>query len=204
MIERKDGSGSFPLYEVWIDGQGPFVARKDVFNIAQMMENTIVDAITRDEEKNGYLNHYLDFVSQAGQTQITQGQQFVQPTNTSSGGQPPQTAQEALSTPSAEEERKTLSIHRQTAAKVAAVISPGDPIGFWQNCQALVRWFQSGVVPGADHFTGNAANSGGSQQTSQHQNAAAYRQYREEPGNQYVPSDPGSELPPPEDSDIPF
>jgi hypothetical protein len=195
MIERRDGSGSFPLYEVWIDGQGPFVARKDVFNIAQMMENTIVDAITRDEEKNGYLNHYLDFVSSAGQTQM---QPQPNPAAQEQQAQP-QTAQEVLSQPSEAELRKEMSIHRQTASKVAALVSPGDPIGFWMNCQALMRWYQSGVVP----ELGGVPRGNSPMPDPPRQNSAAYQQYRDEPGNQYQ-GDPGSPLPPPEDSDIPF
>ena len=196
MIERRDGSGSFPLYEVWIDGQGPFVARKDVYNIAQQMQGAVVDAVTRDEERNGYLNHYLDFVSLAGQTQM---QPPPNPVVQAQQAQPVMSAQEVMEIPSAVEERTTLSIHRQTASKVAALISPGDPIGFWQNCQALVRWYQSGVV--AD--IGAQVISRGNSQPQPTQNAAAYRQYREEPGNEYG-GDPGSPLPPPEDSDIPF
>jgi len=192
MIERRDGSGSFPLYEVWIDGQGPFVARKDVFNIAQMMENTQVDAITRDEERNGYLNHYLDFVSSAGQTTMQQPNPAVQAQQAQ-----PQTAQEALSEPTAAEERKNLSIHRQTATKVAAQISKTQQ-EFWFNVEELLRFYQSGVKP----FQNRPVTPDPIPREN-HQNAAAYRQYRDEPDNQYT-GDPGSQLPPPEDSDIPF
>src|SRR5215467_10740096 len=84
-IERRDGSGSFPLYEVWIDGQGPFVARKDVYNIAQMLMGFRVEAVTRSEQKGQFLNHYLDFVTQMGS-----GQQPSTP-----GGYMPNPAQQA-------------------------------------------------------------------------------------------------------------
>lgn len=44
---------------------------------------------------------------------------------------------------------KTVSIHRQVAAKVAAqLVSPeSTPQSFWENCEALVVYFSSGATP---------------------------------------------------------
>jgi len=203
-IERRDGSGSFPLYEVWIDGQGPFVARKDVFGIAQQLMGARVVAITRDEMKNGFQNHYLDFVAlvqgqPADQTaaQAVQAAQAAQqppaqqtvPVTQTAPQTPVQTAEQVLSQPSPEEERKNLSIHRQTAAKVAAVLSPGNEIDFWQNVTALVRFFQTGVKPMAG-YTQPDLRSG-------HE---AYRPFADNT------ADPGADptKPPPDDNSVPF
>jgi len=195
-IERRDGSGSFPLYEVWIDGQGPFVARKDVFNQAQALVNAQVEAITRTEQKGQYTNYYLDFVEQRGVAGNSQ-QSYQQ------GGQTQaMTAAEQVNTRTAAEERTNISIHRQVAAKVAAKISTNAQ-DFWVNIEDLFIYFQTGKHPYARH-----AVTPDPIPHENRQNADAYRQYREEPDNQYVPQsayqDPGSQLPPPDDSDLPF
>jgi len=210
MIERKDGSGSFPLYEVWIDGQGPFVARKDVFNQAQGLLGAQVDAITRTEQKGDWTNHYLDFiehragpmqnpavVAQQAQYGNGQQQQTYQPSQPATS--PIMTAQAVVSEPTEAEIRKQTSIHRQTSTKVAALISKNAQ-EFWVNVQDLVHFYEMGVMPYQNHPV--------TPDPIPRQNAQAYQQYRDEPANQYVPqaayADPGPQGIPHSDDDIPF
>jgi hypothetical protein len=217
VVERRDGSGSFTLYEVWIDGQGPFVARKDVYTLAQGLIGVQVEAVTRTEQKGNFLNHYLDFIQAAqgqgyaaAQTAVYQAQaaqqQPVMPQPQTIMPQPmtPQ-AMTAEAVMSAADEHRELSIHRQTAAKVAAAVYaanaasgvPSSALDFWSNIEALVRFFQSGVKPTAAQ--------------PPRQNAAAYQPFSENQAsqNQFVPAgytDPGPDpnRPAQTDDDIPF
>lgn len=220
MIERRDGTGSFPLYEVWIDGQGPFVARKDVFNQAQGLLGQRAEAVTRSEQKGEWLNHYLDFVGPADgsfmpqqnpaqQAQYAQTQTQQQPGPASQ----PTTAAQVMQQPNPVEERTRLSIERQKATDIAATIAnlTGNvsPLIYWENVQTLVRFYATGEAPTT--FAELPA-------AEPRQNAEAYRPYQREdfPGgssvqqqtqNQFVP--PGAysepEGPPPHtDDDIPF
>jgi hypothetical protein len=193
VVERRDGSGSFTLYDVFIDGQGPFVARRDVFNQAKSLEGFRVNAVTRSEQKGNFLNHYLDFVGPADGSHMPQQpapqQQPAQPHQPTQPG-PQQTAaqimREGETAQEEAERRKTLSIHRQTATKVAAVISAGSPIDFWANVEAIVHYYATGQTP--------VGVTPQQQPQQPRQNADAYRQFQEQ--NQFVPAgayqqDPG-------------
>lgn len=234
---RRDQS-TYVLNEVVIDGQ-TYVARKDVCVLAQSMLGQQVSAVVRSEVKGNYTNFYLDFIelagggSQPGQGQYTpaaqaqQAQQQGQPLPAPQQQVQPQQLAPATFTPapgpdpspgarSAAEEAKQLSIHRQTAGKVAGLIS-SNPIDFWQNVQQLVVFFDTGQVP----FLGMAAQQPVAQMQEaprpQTQNAGAYQQFERDTqiqtqpqpqGNQFVPAaayaDPGPAAPPHTDDDIPF
>src|SRR5215471_18445557 len=62
-VQRRDGSGTFTLHEVWLDGRGPFVARRDVYTLALGLLNQSVTAQVRSEQKGDFTNHYLDHVT---------------------------------------------------------------------------------------------------------------------------------------------
>jgi hypothetical protein len=166
-VNRRDGSGSFLLYELFDHEGTPWVAKKDVYDGALYLIGQPVDMIVRVEQNGQWTNRFVDIVSpaQAGaqvpqsnaatlalqqaqaaaqqaqriQPQPVWPQQTQQPQITQA--QMPQL--QPISTFPTEKDR---SIHRQTAAKVAATIS-NSPSELWANCLDLARYFDSGQTP---------------------------------------------------------
>lgn len=174
------------LNEVQLNGV-MYVARKDVFNIAQGLVGQVVEAVVRSEQKGTYLNHYLDFISpstgsvatppppqQAPPPQYVQEAQLAQ--------QPPQAPPVPVAQVLVQQELFDLnvSIHRQVAAKVSAQICT-NPVDFWASVDAVFHYFQTGQKPTAlpslhDFISTNVA-------------AATEQQYQP-PKNQWTVTDP--------------
>lgn len=165
IVNKRDGSGSFTLYELFDHEGTAWVVRDDIYNQARQWLGQTVDMVVRVEQKGNFTNRYADIVTPnlTGQVpasnavmqamQAAQQANRVQPSvpnpmitqpqvpNTVGGMGQPQ-----LQDISVFPTRKDSSINRQTAAKVAAQIS-SSPAEFWGNCQDLARYFDSGQVP---------------------------------------------------------
>jgi hypothetical protein len=143
IVSTRDGR-QFTLYELFAADGTTWVAKADVFNIAQTMVGQQVEIVGRVEQKGNFTNYYADLVQLAGAPQAThmQAMQAVQQAQQSAvaAGR----VQQAL--PGSYPTEKDHSITRQTAGKVAAQIS-STPQEFWQNVQDLARYFDTGQVP---------------------------------------------------------
>lgn len=163
-VNRRDGTGTFPLHEVWLSLQAdPYTARGDVYNQALTFANQQAEVVVRTVvNERGFTNHYLDYIGPIGGAAPQQAPQNQQPQfnpafqaqqSQQAFAQPAPRAMRPEATP---EER--TSIHRQSAAKVAAKIS-SNPGEYWSNVNDLLRFFESGVTPmtnNANWTTGQA------------------------------------------------
>ena len=155
IVNKRDGSGSFTLYELFDHEGTAWVVKADVYNNVLHLIGQTVNMVVRVEQNGQWTNRFADIVipAQAG-AQVpasnaaemamaaAQAAQRVQPTMP----QMPNTAQ--IQDVSVFPTRKDASINRQTAAKVAAQISGDNPSAFWANCVDLARYFDTGQVPG--------------------------------------------------------
>jgi hypothetical protein len=121
-VTKRDGS-SFTLFEVTIDGQ-KYVARKAVYDEAQAFIGQAAEVTTRSERNGNFTNFYLDAITPAPQARAASDYN--------------------------EDPEKTLRIARQTASKVAAILSGDDRAAFWSNCDDLVAYYMDGIKPGED------------------------------------------------------
>jgi hypothetical protein len=156
---------TFTFYDVFDELGGKWQARQDTFNQAMQMIGQRVVAVVRVEQRGEFTNYYLDSVELAG-AQPAQ-QQGYQPAQQAQQAQPPQTPTSPPIVAPNERERQS-SIHRQTAAKVAAKMS-STPNEFWENVQTVFRFFETGQIPTLGNYV-----AGESPPQAQRQNAAAY------------------------------
>lgn len=185
-ITPRDGRPSFTIWEVFDDQGGTWRVREDLYNQAQHWFGQRVMATTRTEQRGNFTNYYIDQMQPMGQGPVQQAQQ-AQPQQGYTGQPQPQAApQPQMMAVSEWERQKQHSIHRQTAGKVAAVISKTAD-EFWGNVQAIFIYFETGQVP--------AASFAQQPDTNNRPNQAAYQPY--DPGPQ-----PGQDQF--DDSDIPF
>jgi len=141
-LQRKDGSGPFQVYEIETSA-GTYRSRKDLATKLRSLIGAQIEMVTRVEQKGDWTNYYIDYADIASNQPDPVGQAQAATSN------PVVQAQIAQETgPLAAEERKNKSIHRQTAAKVAAMIADGNPQTFWSNVADLFTYFQTGTVPG--------------------------------------------------------
>ena len=141
VVQPRNGN-PFTLFELF-DAQGrTWVAKQDVFNIAQGMIGHPVEIVGREEQKGQYLNRYADLVQLAGagggaMQSVLQAQQSA----TAAGRvQQPQVQVPGFPTD------KDRCINRQTAGKVAAAISTTAD-EFWANIQDIANYFDTGQIP---------------------------------------------------------
>src|SRR5215471_4683802 len=149
-------------------------------------------AVVRVEQRGEFTNYHLDSVELAGaQPAPQEGYVPVQQAQQAQVQTAPQTPTSQPIVAPNERERQA-SIHRQTAAKVAAAMS-GTPSEFWENVQTVFRFFETGQIPVLGSYT-----AGESPVNVQRQNAAAYSppDYGD-PGPQegYVPVGADDDLP---------
>jgi hypothetical protein len=116
---KRDGN-QMTLFEVTINGR-KWVARKPVFDVAEGLVSQMADVTTRVEQNGNYTNYYLDEIK-------------------------PVAAAKA-SSDYAEDPERSERIARQTATKVAAIISTHDPQAFWANVDDLVHYYMTGDKP---------------------------------------------------------
>lgn len=193
-LVRKRDNKPFTLYEI-VDSTGTkwTTGRRDLAEEANGLIGQLV-GLQGHEEQNaaGYTNYYLDDliagpVQQQGNGALAPPQERQQPQNPGGtiGIQQVTSVTDAV---------KQTYIMRQTAAKVAALISP-SAAEFWANCDALNSYFNTGnkpqLIPQADTSTMHGADT--------------------QPAKKFITdamiSDPGPEPEKPlfdSDSDIPF
>lgn len=137
VFDRKDGSGQFTKFMVNLNGE-KYQTTENHFHFAQANVGAQIIASIKVEQNGQYTNKYLTNV------------QPLTPHN--SGMQMPQAvvAQQPAFIPQPEmhPDAKTMMIHRQCAAKVAAHTS-STPEDFWSNVDDLVHYFNTGVKPGS-------------------------------------------------------
>lgn len=140
-IDRNDGSGSFTIHK-FIDPSGnELVARSDLANQVRNLLNVPLKVVVRTEQKGRWTNYYLDHAEPADGVQAPPRPQ--PPPAPQPPGSPPGVQ---AGPPRAGPSEKDREIHRQTAAKVAAVISTTSN-EFWANCAALSHYFDTGEPP---------------------------------------------------------
>lgn len=181
IVNRRDGSGSFTLYELFDHEGTAWVVKQDVYEQWAGAIGQTVDMIVRVEQNGQWTNRYADLIqlSQAGAQvpasnavqqafQAAQAAQRVQPTvpqtpNTLTAQQGAALLASGQATQiqdvSVFPTRKDDAIFRQTAAKVAATISD-DPAQFWANVQDLAHYFATGQTPSASMAPDQPATAG--------------------------------------------
>jgi len=173
IVNKRDGSGSFTLYELFDHEGTAWVVKQDVFNQAQGWLGMTVDMVVRVEQNGQWTNRFADIVTpnlggqvpatnavmqamqaaqQAGRVQPTMPQQPGQiGWQPQAGGAMVPNTIGSLSQPQIQDvsvfpTRKDASINRQTAAKVSAQISTSAS-EFWANVLDLARYFDTGQTP---------------------------------------------------------
>lgn len=130
--------------------------KADVGNIALGLKGQLVDLKVEIEQKGDYTNYNLIRIRPAAGPAVAEAAavaQAAQPTGR------PVSYDEYKTIDKDKEDRKNLSIHRQVAAKVAAVLTtPEDgAAGFWVNVEAILHFFQTGEYPGGTSVTSHTA-----------------------------------------------
>lgn len=149
-ITKKDG-GKMVLFEVdtsdgttWTTGKNELAL--DANN--RVGQQAIIDGTIKENGK--FKNYYLNSITDSPNSVTAPSVNSPSPTTTPVF---PTTASAGNSTitwniPSAGAwTAKDQSIWRQTATKVAAHISDGDPQTFWQNVDELVKYYETGEKP---------------------------------------------------------
>lgn len=130
--------------------------KADVGNIALGLKGQVVDLKVEIEQKGDYTNYNLIRIRPAAGPAVAEAAQTAQ------AAQPQAVSYEQYKSLDKEkEDRKQESIHRQVAAKVAAVLTtPEDgAAGFWVNLEAILHFFQTGEIPGGTSVTSHTASN---------------------------------------------
>src|SRR5262245_58010874 len=171
-IVPRNGSNPFTVFEVFDHENTAWRVKEDVYNVARYLIGQTVAMVTRTEQNGQWTNRFADIIEAVGgpplsipqpapqQTAPAQALQQAQAAQVAAGrtvpayspGSPTLTAPPNPSMPQPAPINtfptpKDRSIDRQTAAKVAALISGDNPQTFWQNCRDLAYYFDTGVMP---------------------------------------------------------
>jgi len=132
VVTRQSDGQQFTLNEVFTNIQPqPFLAKADVFNLARAYTGQQVEIVGRAvTNERGFTNYQLDYIGPIGAGTPT-------PTPQPIPNQPQ---------PQPQNQERQQSIHRQVAAKVAAVVST-TPQEFWPNVNDLFTYFETGRTP---------------------------------------------------------
>lgn len=138
--ERLVSNGTKTLYEVeTLDGTKWTTFRQPLANAARALIGKPAVLQCKISKNGDYTNYYIDEIASAA----------------------PPAEQAAPSTPKSEpvdfktfsdyetkkEQAKNESIHRQSAAKTAAMLAPKDANEFWANIGDLLNFFRTGMSP---------------------------------------------------------
>lgn len=148
---RKSDGRPFTIFEIE-DAAGTKwqTFRKDLAEEANRLIGQPVEIQgSSTQNANGFTNNNLEDIT-AGSFGTAQG---IPEGNGNYGATPPIQDSSSQSVP---DKQKQLFIMRQTAAKVAATISP-TATEFWANCDSLVGYFISGEKPNVIGSTITAA-----------------------------------------------
>jgi hypothetical protein len=178
-IQPRDGRPSFTVFEIFDDQGNTWRAREDLYNRATHWFGQRVVATTRTEQRGNFTNLYVDQMEPAGAQPVQQPIQQAQQAQTV----PPQqvntpTVATGVGQPTVSEwQRQTQrSIHRQTAAKVAAKMSE-TPAEFWENARLIYQWFELDRIPTEAEVSSVPTGPG-------RQNVQAYEPFTPDPGPQ--------------------
>ena len=135
VVRRKADGREMTIYEIQ-DAQGYVwtTTRKNIATEAHRLVGQQVLLDGRVEQNGTFTNRYLDDIKSAGDRS-----DFVPEPHAAPSFEAPQI-------PVQNGDNKQDQIHRQTAAKVSAVIS-GSAAEFWSNVDDLVEYFNSGSKP---------------------------------------------------------
>jgi len=155
IVNKRDGSGSFTLFELFDHEGTAWVVKQDVYNVAQNWIGQPVQMTVRVEQNGQWTNRFADIVQLAqGQPMQQQGPMQSSAMQAVGAAQSAQAQagravqpQQQNYQPEPWPTQKDRSIHRQTAAKVAAALQPTSASEFWSNVQDLAAYFDSGAVP---------------------------------------------------------
>jgi len=142
-VNKRDGT-RFTIYDVAMsDGITYGTTKRQIAESAFELIGTPAEVRYSVKVNGDFTNYYLNGITMASgdASAALQRAQDAQP----QGGT-------ANSIPQAGERltERDKSIHRQTAAKVAAklhVASPGSATDFWDNCRKLSEYFDTGEFP---------------------------------------------------------
>lgn len=108
----------------------------------------------------GFTNLYLEGVQRSpGVKQPSEVAQAAHRAQTAAGTATEVTYDQYKDLSEGQEQRKTTSIHRQTAAKVAAALLPESSQEFWTNVTDLVHYFATGENPFIAEKQANTAST---------------------------------------------
>jgi hypothetical protein len=171
-ITPRDGRPSFTVWEVFDDQGNAWRVREELYNQAVQWFGQRVFATTRTEQRGNFTNLYADSIQLASNAQPVQQAQQAQPQQQAQLHGQVQPQQQGMIV-SGWDQQKQRSIHRQTAAKVAAKLST-TPAEYWENVRLVFEWFENGTTP-VDRQQAPIP---------QRQNASAYEPFNHDPGPQ--------------------
>jgi len=172
-VQPRDGRPAFTIWEVFDDQGNKWQVRENLYNQALNWFGQRVVAVTRQEQRGNFTNLFADSMELAG----AQPEQAYRPVQEAQAAQPQAQPQVHYPPPSPWELQKQKSIHRQTAAKVAAELSQTAD-EFWSNAYLIYQWFET------DRFPTEAEVALVPQPSQPRPNQSAYRPYDGDPGPQ--------------------
>jgi len=151
-INRRDGT-SGTLYQVYVVGAiAPLETfKRDIAESAFSLVGQDAEAHYTVKVNGNFTNYRLEQIlpGKPSPAEVAQRAQEAGPLLREAAGLPtPPVASQGL--PAAPTD-KDKSIHRQTAAKVAATLfaaNPSDAPTFWENIRLLAHYFDTGDIPG--------------------------------------------------------
>lgn len=154
-ITKRDGTNAM-IYEVYVVGfdQPLSTFKRTIAESAHSLVGQPAEIHYQAKRNGEFTNYYLNQILPPPSNPVERAQRAAEapPLLSQAAGlsQPSQPSQ-GLTTPSSGINDKDRSIHRQTAAKVAATLfaaQPSDAPTFWENVQRLTEYFDTGQIPG--------------------------------------------------------
>jgi hypothetical protein len=143
-VTKRDGT-SFTIYDVSFSNDQVFgTTKRQLAERAFELIGVPAEVLFSVKQNGDFTNYYLNEISQASSRNALQAVQSAQEAQPESrtGSDIPRSSQGLT--------EKDRQIHRQTAAKVAAVLhqaTPGSATDFWENCRKLSEYFDTGDFP---------------------------------------------------------
>lgn len=147
---RKVKDGTMTLWDIQVEGDTKLTTfQSPLGEKARGYIGQVCDfQITIETTDKGYTNLYLDGVQRSPNvTQPSPVAQAAAAAQAAAQTGPVVSYDQYKDLSQGQEQRRTESIHRQTAAKVAAAMLPETPQEFWSNVNDLVSFFASGTNP---------------------------------------------------------
>ncbi len=148
VVSRSVKNGTMTIWDITTeDGTKWSTFKADMGQAALELKGQVADLkVTIEKKDDGYTNYYLNNIRpNPASAQTPAGQMAAQAAHAQIEV-PVVSFDQYKSGEEEKEKRRNQSIHRQTAAKVAAELSK-DEDEFWTNVQHLVHFFGTGNVP---------------------------------------------------------